>query len=446
MIWTSLGHACWLIEAAGLRLLCDPLLGVDHHGGVFEVSPRRRLHGERLRPDFILVSHRHPDHFDVPSLARLAELDAHSVVVTPDELVAETARALGFTSVQLVPPGQRVELDGVTLVTTESLAPDEWGVMVATDDGVVWNMVDTVFRDVAHVQAECARALGALAQPRVSLALVQGQPMLEVAAQLGHALSFPFRRYAETLAQLASIDAAALVPSAAGTVHVDAWSWLNHVVYPVEEARFRRDIARLCPDTRVFASQLGARYRLRGGELEREADGGAALIERLAGGPSCAYRPARVPPVVDPEPTDAAARRRIAAWIEGQLGPALVRAYPDFGVTRALRFVVEVVYDDGHDAWTLVVDAGACTLAEGFDPDWDAYDLLVGSQLAELVAGRRAWGDVLLAGALRGFSRVYELEPGRFEQANVAEMFVYYALSYDESTRRALASELAELS
>ena len=32
MRWTSLGHACWLIEAAGLRLLCDPLLGVEHHG------------------------------------------------------------------------------------------------------------------------------------------------------------------------------------------------------------------------------------------------------------------------------------------------------------------------------------------------------------------------------------------------------------------------------
>ena len=87
MDWTSLGHAGWLIEAAGLRLVCDPLVEVDHHGGVFEVRPRRRLRAAALRADFILISHRHPDHFDVRSLAQLAALDPDSVVITPDELV-----------------------------------------------------------------------------------------------------------------------------------------------------------------------------------------------------------------------------------------------------------------------------------------------------------------------------------------------------------------------
>ena len=178
MHWTSLGHACWLIEAAGLRLLCDPLLEVEHHGGVFEVSPRRRLRAELLRPDFILVSHRHPDHFDIPSLARLAALDPASVVVTPDALVAEAARALGFVDVKLLPAGQHVELDGVELVTTESFADDEWGLMVATDDGVVWNMVDAVLGDAAHAWSVAEAGLAALGHPRVDLALVQGQPRL----------------------------------------------------------------------------------------------------------------------------------------------------------------------------------------------------------------------------------------------------------------------------
>ena len=105
MRWTSLGHACWLIEAAGLRLLCDPLLGVEHHGGVFEISPRRRLHAQALRPDFLLISHRHPDHFDLPSLATLAALDPETVVVTPDELWPGRRASSGFAACGWCRPG-----------------------------------------------------------------------------------------------------------------------------------------------------------------------------------------------------------------------------------------------------------------------------------------------------------------------------------------------------
>lgn len=440
---TSLGHACWLIEAAGLRLLCDPLLGVEHHGGVFEVSPRRRLRAELLQPDFILISHRHPDHFDIPSLAALARLDPESVVVTPDELVADAARQLGFVSVKLLAPGQHVELDGVELITTESLGDDEWGVMIATDAGVVWNMVDSVLADAEHAWSVTEAALSVLGHPRVSLALVQGQPMLEIAAQLGHALSFPYGRYASLLAQLAAIDPAAIVPSAAGTVHTADYAWLNAIVYPVDEARFRRDAARVCPGAEIFASQLGARYRIEAGRVTRDGDA-EALIERLAGGARCVYRPTEVPSLRDARPTDAAARERIAAWISTQLGPALVRNYPEFDMTRPLRAVVEVAFADTRTCWTLIVDADAARIELGFDDDWDVYDVVAGSLLVEIIDGRRHWGDALLGGALRGYSRAYEVGPRGPKPANVAEMFLYYALSYEDSTRRAVAWELAQ--
>jgi UDP-MurNAc hydroxylase len=437
--WTSLGHACWLIEADGLRLLCDPLVGVEHHGGVFEVSPRRRLRAEALRPDFILVSHRHPDHFDIPSLATLARLDPETVLVTPDELVAWAARELGFRSVKLVGAGQRVELDGPVLVTTESVAEDEWGVMVATGDGVVWNMVDTVLRDVEHARALTRASLEALGRARVDLALVQGQPMLEIAAQLGRGVGFPFGRYADNLAQLAAIDPAAIVPSAAGTVHAPAYAWLNAFVYPVDETRFRRDAARVCPEARIFASQLGARYTLAGGELERDED--ASLFEALEGGPRCEYRPVEIPAVEDPGELDTNQREQIESWVVGELREALARVYGDFGVRRPLRFVLELA-GIGR-AWTLIVDARGATVVAGFDPGWDVYNLVAASLFAEVIAGRRHWGDLLLGGALRGFSRAYELGPAGLEPANVAELFVYYALSYEESTRRAVAWELA---
>jgi UDP-MurNAc hydroxylase len=438
---TSLGHACWLIEAAGLRLLCDPLLGVEHHGGVFEVSPRRRLRSEALRPDFILISHRHPDHFDIPSLAELARRDPESVVVTPDELVAHAARELGFRTVKLLPPGQHVELDGVALVTTESLGDDEWGVMIATDDGVVWNMVDTVFADVAHVRGATQAALAALGQSRVHLALVHGQPMLEIAAQLGHSLLFPFRRYAEVLEQVAAIDPAAIVPSAAGTVHTRDYAWLNAIVYPVDEARFCRDVAQVCPSAQVFASRLGARYRIADKEVVQDSDA-AGLFDRISGGDTCVYRPTSVPAPNDGHMLDAEGRAAIEHWIAHDLRDALARAYPDFGVARPLRFVVEVVHADERRAWTLIIGPHAATVVPGFDADWDVYDVVAGSLFADVIAGRRHWGDLLLAGALRGYSRAYELGSRGLAAANVGEMFLYYALSYEASTRRAIAWEL----
>lgn len=162
MDWLCLGHATWLAEAGGLRLLCDPLLDAAHHGGVFEVVPRRSLVAEALRPDFVLVSHRHPDHFDVPSLRRLIALDRDVVIVTPDPLVAWTCEQLGARGVRVVPPGHRIDLDGLALITTPSLAPDEWGVMIASEDGVVWNQVDTVLADPAHVRRVVATSSAAV--------------------------------------------------------------------------------------------------------------------------------------------------------------------------------------------------------------------------------------------------------------------------------------------
>ena len=79
MRWYPLGHAMALAEVSGLRLLFDPLLDDSHHGGVFEVFPPRRLDVEALRPDFVLISHRHPDHFDVRSLRRLSKLDPDTI-------------------------------------------------------------------------------------------------------------------------------------------------------------------------------------------------------------------------------------------------------------------------------------------------------------------------------------------------------------------------------
>ncbi|MCA9696235.1 MAG: MBL fold metallo-hydrolase [Myxococcales bacterium] len=459
MRWSSLGHACWLVEAAGLRLLCDPLLEAEHQGGVFESAPRRRLKAEALRPDFILISHAHPDHFDVPSLARLAELDRDSVVVSPDPLVVEAALALGFSTVHRLAAGQRVALDGLTLVTTASVAEDEWGLMIADGEGTAWNQVDTVFRSPAHARTVIDEALAALDRPRIDLALVQGRPMHEISAQLGRAVDFPFADYGRLLAELAAIDAAVLVPSAADTAHTRAFAWLNSFVYPVDETRLRRDLARICPQARVLAAGLGDRLCLRDGAVEHQAGAALELIETDHAPVDRGYRPFAVATLVDhddrqafaePSPTLEQCRHEVRRWLETVLAPALRAAYPGFGVTRPLRFVVEAVFPGAGDACTLEVEADGVRIRDGADPDWDLYNLAIGTMLWAVLDGRRSWSDLLLAGGLRASSRAYEVGEGGLARARVGLTFLYYGLSHRESVRRsverAVARELARRS
>jgi len=436
----------WLIEAGALRLLCDPLLGPEHHGGVFETVPRRRVDAEALRPDFILVSHRHPDHFDIPSLDRLARLDPEAVVVTPDALVAWAARTLGFHQVRVVPPGQSIGLEGVQLVTTPSLGPDEWGLLVAAEGAVIWNQVDAVLRDPAHVRTVLETALPTLHAERVDLAIVRWQPMLEVAAVLGRPTGFPHVAYADLLAQAAAVEATALVPGANGAAHVEAFAWMDHFVFPVSESRFLRDISCASPETDALPLCVGGRYRVRPSEVRLEPEGAADLVAIQSGRPDPrSYRPVAIAPLFDPNPhgrDEQPMRSRVRAWVHRELAEGLARAWPQMHVDRPLRFAVDVVFPRARDGFTLHVGPTGVRVVDDVDQDWDLFNEVAGSLLWEVVEGQRHWGDVLLAGCLRAATRAYAIDPSGLRPANVGETFLYYGLSYDDSLERAVRAEV----
>jgi hypothetical protein len=340
-----------------------------------------------------------------------------------------------------------VQLDGVELVTTPSLSPDEWGVMIGSEDGVAWNLVDTVLRDADHLRAVRDEALVALGRVHVDLALVRWQPMLEIAAPLGHATCFPYDAYADLLQQAAAIDATALVPSACGGAHTAAYAWMDRFVYPVSPARFLRDVGQIAPESDAFPATIGGRFRVRPGEVEFDPTSAADLVLITDPTDPRVYRPLEIPPLTDPnvgEHDEPTMRRDVARWIEGALADALAVAWPKVGADRPLTFVVEVTFPSAVEAYTLVVGPAGAEVTRGFDDEWDALDAVAGSLLWEVIEGRRHWGDVILTGALRAHTRAYAIEGDRVRRAQVGETFLYYALSYDASVRRAVRWEVAQ--
>lgn len=440
----------WLCEVAEQRLLFDPLLGETHHCGVYQTTPHRTLHVDRLRPTAILVSHRHPDHFDIGSLHQLAQHYPGVPLFTPDPLVMSSARRLGFRDVRSFVTPEVLELPGVRMTATLSLANNEWGMVVASDDGAVWNQVDTVLRNPEHVRSVAAHAAQRVGRPGIDLALVRWQPMHEIAAQLGGRIDFPLETYADLLAQIVATGAAAIVPSACGAKHTEAFSWLDSIVYPVSPQRFLCDMANFEPDLDAFPAVLGARYGLRQGEVDfdPEPDGEPLVHTVLDASDPRDYRPLSIPALSDPNPgehPESITRPAVARWIEDEVAPALSRQFPSFGVEDPLRFVVEVQFANVIDSFTITVDGDGTTLKRTSDTNWDAIMAVAGSLLWEVIEGRRGWGDVLLAGAMRAHARAYSPFNGRVHKLPVAPTFLYYALSYDQSVERAIAWELDQL-
>lgn len=108
---TWIGHSTVLIELDGVRLLTDPLLR-NRVAHLRRVVPVEADAGSNA--DAVLISHLHYDHLDLPSLRRL---DRSRLLVVPRGARPLVAKQ-GFRHVVEVEPGERVDVNGVTVEAT----------------------------------------------------------------------------------------------------------------------------------------------------------------------------------------------------------------------------------------------------------------------------------------------------------------------------------------
>ncbi len=102
------GHATVIARYPGLSIAFDPMLG-RWIGGVRRAVEPGLVPGDFHDVGLVLISHRHADHFHLPTLRRMPR---SATVVVPAGAASELS-ALGFARVIELQPGADLELRGV---------------------------------------------------------------------------------------------------------------------------------------------------------------------------------------------------------------------------------------------------------------------------------------------------------------------------------------------
>jgi len=113
-------HACLEISYNGYTLLTDPWLDGPAFLGAWMPSPAPDTNGADLRPDAILITHEHSDHFHEPTLRHFDRRTPVFVPDFPNERLPRRLAALGFTDVHRLRFGEPTRLrKGWSLTTFE---------------------------------------------------------------------------------------------------------------------------------------------------------------------------------------------------------------------------------------------------------------------------------------------------------------------------------------
>jgi hypothetical protein len=369
--------------------------------------PERAVDVDKLpEVDVLVVSHRHPDHFDVASLDLVARgVDA---ICPPDPLVVHALRELGFENVHPVVAMAPILGPGFELFPTRSdlTSIPEMGIVFRDRSGTFWNQVDTLLSDET---IDAVRDRFGTIDVLFAMYASQNFEFFE-----SRATGFPVDTHRRNLETALRVDPTVVVPASAGFRFCDDHEWLNPFLFPISRERFVTDLHRIAP-------QVDARLVDPGDVLEVDAGGhvvlhpGASPVARTEALDTwrLGFDPtAAVPPLTDPNPDGYAPDQleRLAVDVVGGLADwvtssargddRVVGAYREHRV----RYRVALVFPGGAER-RFDLDFGADPahvreVGHG-EPDADLVHRIAASALASWAEHRRSFFSV------RAYSRRY---------------------------------------
>ncbi len=451
---TLLGHASVLVETGPMRILMDPVLQDPFESGMVVSCPKREIHLERLPPiDVVVVSHRHPDHFDLSSLDLLPR--ACQVLCPQDPLIVRALTALGFEHVTPMTPGTPMPAPHAELYPTRSENPAvrECGVLVRDADAVFWNQVDTELAD--ETIADVRRRFGGV---DLLFAMYASQNF-EFFDSL--ASEFPVQSHRRNLETALSIRPTLVAPASAGFRFSGEHAWLNRFLFPIARERFADDLRQLDPELRVALLDPGDAVQIRAGDVmvERAASPFATTLE--CDTEAILFDPtAPIPPLRDPNPggrSPEVMHEAVRRFLAEQLLTHCARAVAEPGSLAAryrregVLYELEVVFPDVARVWTLDFRAESPALREARDPLANVAHRIAASALTGWIERRLSWFSV------RAYSRRFstltrvvrtprgvDVQPLALPDL-LMHFLVYEAADSADSAKRRIDREIAEL-
>jgi beta-lactamase family protein len=435
-----LGHASILVELAGATCLMDPVFGDPFEEGAVVSCPKRTTDIGHLPPiDILIISHRHPDHFDIPSLARVAR-DC-DVICPADPLIVYALRQLGFAKIHPVPPMAPISSDLFELFPTRSEVTSvrEFGMVFSDRSGVFWNQVDSVL--AAETIVAVADRFGRVA---LLFAMYASQTFdfLE-----DRSTRFPFEIHRQNLETVQRIRPRVAVPGSAGFRFCGEAAALNPFLFPISRERFLADLRLLDEGIATDVANPGDVFVIDGECVERRA--AASQVATMVEDDTHLIRfdPTQpVPPLRDPntggysldtlaDVCDRTVRHGLFEYA-GRLHAAedrVLQAYRD----HRTRYAIEIVFPQGRAAHYCIDFGGhRPRLTTGAPEPTDMVHRIAASALLDWVEHRKSYFHVRTCS--RRHSILYRLDRQQ-EHVHVSpyelpDLLMHYVLNVAEGS------------
>jgi hypothetical protein len=432
---TLVGHACWLFETTAGCLLMDPVLFDPFEEGTVTSCPRRAVRLERLPAlQGIVVSHRHLDHFDLPSLA---VLDRRVPVFCPDDpFLLYGLQRLGFGDIRRLAPFVAQQIGGLRLLPTPSLNRDvlEYGLVVQDETGALFNQVDTFLAADTIQRLHCE-----VDQLDVHLAMYASQHFDLFESKRANTAAM----HGINLHTASRLAAGCVVPAAAGFRFTDDLAWLNRHVFPISLARFVQDLRQVSPTLRIIEVNPGDTLVVAQGQVDvhRQA---VAYVLMLEDDTQCIAYDASAPiPALEDRNRAGYGLQGLREFVQGVVEVGLPQYLARGIATReqvAMQYLrYGVVYqvtvvspNSTHRSWTYRFDRQRQTVQRVSDEAVpDVRKCITASALVDFCLGRRSYFAVRTQS--RRSVQVYDVgqtAPGVVAQAvDLPDLLTHYILN-----------------
>ena len=427
---TLIGHACLLIQSRETTILTDPVWFDYLWEEINVLCPSIVLEKDKIPPlDVLNISHRHQDHFDVRTLAYLAQnkriLTPDTIVLAPqDDLLLDILNELEIKNIKVVADFEQIQVKDVTLSPTPSrnqvsTAEDsfpEHGLIVNDGEVTIWNQVDSI------VNPDIIQRIGEL-YGQIDFFHSRFVPLLEGNLSYNKPLTLPVDEYCTFLNVVKALGPKMVVPGSAAFKYRDELSFMNQYSFPITQDQFLRDLAAFCPEVPSSPFFSGDVAHISADEVRIEKQASDFVRVREDDSHLITFKPHAYVPVVTTQTTDPTEYEREMqvidnfienCFLERILNSELLGGWQHWQIVYQL----EVFGQEGlrPQAWTVDFgQPGKPQLQKGDIGKINLYEGISSSELCALIEGTTSWDYVALCGNYRTFNNIYRITNGGLE-------------------------------